>query len=317
MGSYTSLKCLVAAAVTLCGLRLSHFDFLSTRTRLLLCLLGAYLPSFLDGAECQPAPRRSAAVSSILQSLARLTLPYFLDIRTKLEDPAALSAAKQCIFAVHPHGVLSLGHYLFVLAFDSALEWASPPSRRSALSAGVLFKIPIFRELALGLGCVSAAREVAVKCLRAGLSLSVVPGGEREQLLAQRGPRELLVLKSRQGFVRLALQHGVPLVPTYVFGEAQLYHQSALFFGFRSWLQRRLGVALVMPSGPFGLPFVPFTASTPIRIVVGRPLELPRIAQPTQEDVDHHHKRYIVELEALFERNKAEAGYPSIYLELL
>lgn len=61
-----------------------------------------------------------------------------------------------------------------------------------------------------------------------------MPGGEREQLLAQRGAVEELVLKHRQGFVRLALQHGVPcgrllvirpgarIVPVYVFGEAQL-----------------------------------------------------------------------------------------------
>merc|ERR1711998_353659 len=108
-------------------------------------------------------------------------------------------------------------------------------------------RIPVLREICLALGCVDAGRKTASLCLDNGCSLSVVPGGEREQLMTQRGPVERLVLKERRGFVRLALSRGVPLVPVYCFGEAQLYDHLQIFMRFRSWVQRKFGVAIVLP----------------------------------------------------------------------
>jgi len=182
-------------------------------------------------------------------------------------------------------------------------------------SANVLFKVPLIRELCLWLGCVDASRKTAETCLKQGLSLSVVPGGEREQLLAQRGPVECLVLKKRQGFVRLALQHGVPLVPVYCFGEAQLYQQSQFLMGARSWVQRNIGLALVLPYSPNGIPGIP--SRDPLTLVVGSPLHMPKLENPTKDDVDKHHDRYMTELEALFSRHKENTGYGGVNLKLI
>jgi len=310
------LRSAAAASLAAAALRLPQLAKTSLSTRVALCLLAAYLPSYLDRSEHGPARRRSGALSRSLRALWRRCLPVFFDVRPfHIEDPEKLSACKQYILAVHPHGVLSLDHLLTVAGFDAGFERIAPQARRSALSAGVLFKIPFVREVALATGCVDAGRRTASQCLNAGLCLSVVPGGEREQLLAQRGNLERLVLRRRQGFVRLALQHGVPLVPLYCFGEAQLYRQSQCLMGLRSWVQRKLGVALVMPFGPFGLPGVPFPA--PLRAVVGAPLEMPHLATPTQEQVDDHHARYMASLEQLFEKHKHDAGYGAVGLDLV
>ena len=115
----------------------------------------------------------------------------------------------------------------------------SKPSRLSHAdlrwARGVLFKIPFYREILLWKGCADAWRQSADWCLKNGRSISVVPGGEREQMLAQRGSVEEIVLKERLGFVRLALRHGVPLLPCYCFGEAQLYHQSRFLSEVGGW----------------------------------------------------------------------------------
>jgi hypothetical protein len=52
------------------------------------------------------------------------------------------------------------------------------------------------------------------------------------------------VLLGRTGFVRLACTHGYHLVPSYAFGQNELYTvNQSLLAGFRSWLQRKFQVS--------------------------------------------------------------------------
>jgi hypothetical protein len=46
--------------------------------------------------------------------------------------------------------------------------------------------------------------------------------GEAEQIRTEWG-KEKIYLKSRKGFVKLAMEEGAHLVPIYVFGETSLY----------------------------------------------------------------------------------------------
>mmetsp|Transcript_127141 Transcript_127141/g.245148 ORF Transcript_127141/g.245148 Transcript_127141/m.245148 type:complete len:316 (+) Transcript_127141:54-1001(+) len=305
-----------AAYATMKFLPISHW---STSSRTLLLMLAAYLPSYLDGAEKSAAKRRSRTVSQMVQLVYNSLVPMFFNVQPAvLEDPDRLNSCKQYILAIHPHGVLSLDHLLTISAFDAGLEKALPQAQRSPLSAGILFKIPLIRELLLSVGGVDAGRKTAEHCLKKGLSLSVVPGGEREQLLAQRGPVESIILKHRQGFIRLALKFGVPIIPVFCFGEGQLYHQSKFLMGFRSWVQRTLGMALVMPYGAGGIPLKPFN-TPPLRLVVGAPVDMPKVEEnPLPKDVvDEHHSRYIAAVEALFAKHKVAMGYEDITLQIL
>ncbi|CAE7733248.1 Fmn2 [Symbiodinium sp. KB8] len=120
------------------------------------------------------------------------------------------------------------------------------------------------------------------------------------------GPKALLLLP--------AAGSEDAIVPVYVFGEAQLFKQSRILMGFRSWVQRTLGVALVMPYGPWGMPWQKYP--DPVRIVVGKPLAMPRIPDPSKADVAEHHSKCVEELGKLFERHKAGAGYPDSSLQI-
>jgi 2-acylglycerol O-acyltransferase 2 len=53
-------------------------------------------------------------------------------------------------------------------------------------------------------------------------SVSLVPGGIAEMFLWEED-REVIKVLDRKGFVRLAVEQGVPLVPVYHFGNSKLF----------------------------------------------------------------------------------------------
>lgn len=81
----------------------------------------------------------------------------------------------------------------------------------------VHFQIPVWRELFLAAGVVDGTRDAADQLLLQGHSLLIFPGGARE-VARRKGERYPLHWKQRTGFVRLAVKHGLPLVPVAMVG---------------------------------------------------------------------------------------------------
>lgn len=42
--------------------------------------------------------------------------------------------------------------------------------------------------------------------------------------------------------------------------------------------------------------------------VVGKPLPMPEISEPTQEELDHHHERYLAEVSRIYNTYKSRCG---------
>ena len=74
------------------------------------------------------------------------------------------------------------------------------------------FAIPVWRDLLQSIGAVRGTREVCSRLFEAGEAVLVFPGGGRE-VMKHKDERYRLVWKERIGFARLAIQHGVPIVP--------------------------------------------------------------------------------------------------------
>ena len=53
----------------------------------------------------------------------------------------------------------------------------------------------------------------------------ILVGGEAEQLISEVGDHTIYI-KERKGFVKLAITHGVKIIPSYCFGETDLYVNS-------------------------------------------------------------------------------------------
>merc|ERR1712129_564476 len=119
------------------------------------------------------------------------------------------------------------------------------------------------------------------------------------------GPgQELVFLKRRKGFVKYALQHGYSLTPVYAFGETDAYNnlQGGMKWRLRlneGFLGQPQGIPTVCPFGWRWLPLLP-KPDVKLRVVVGPPLKLPLIKNPSNEDVQHWHSLYVQAIQNLY-----------------
>jgi len=74
------------------------------------------------------------------------------------------------------------------------------------------FALPIWRDLLVRVGAVRGTREGCARLFEAGEAVLVFPGGGRE-VMKHKHEQYQLVWKERIGFARLAIEHGVPIVP--------------------------------------------------------------------------------------------------------
>ena len=74
------------------------------------------------------------------------------------------------------------------------------------------YQIPGWRDVLTRLGAVPGTRENCARLFAEGQAVMVFPGGGRE-VNRRRGEAYRLIWKQRVGFARMAIRHGVPIVP--------------------------------------------------------------------------------------------------------
>ena len=129
------------------------------------------------------------------------------------------------------------------------------------------------------LGAVRANPDNARQALRAGRHVLVYPGGDLDAYRSFRRRHEV-VFGPRTGFVRMAQEAGVPIVPIVASGA----HRSAIIFHEGEWLARVLGLtrwsriqrfplAFALPWGVGVGPWVPYLPlPLPIRLRILPPM---------------------------------------------
>lgn len=159
------------------------------------------------------------------------------------------------LFAVHPHGVFALTALLALAtngggldedtAFkhiakskdthttdtklkttESAPTKTNPKSTLRFAVADFPFLVPIYRDYALRTGAISLNKKAIRNNLENNQSVGIVVGGADESLLAGSADGVLrLILKGRKGFLKIALEQDVDVIPVMNFGEHRLYKQ--------------------------------------------------------------------------------------------
>jgi hypothetical protein len=176
--------------------------------------------------------------------------------------------------------------------------------------SNVLFLSPFFRLFTRATGNPGSADKTAmINYMKNGEHLGLLPGGFEEATL-HCIDQDRIFLQKRTGFIRLCLQHGIRVRPCYVFGERQTYWNIQGAFPFRLRLNRH-GIPAIFTFGYQFLPLLP-RPDAELHIVVGEPIVLPKIENPTKEEVLKWHKKYSDALKRIFEENKEDAYGPEV-----
>uniref|UniRef100_A0A1I8ABS3 diacylglycerol O-acyltransferase n=1 Tax=Steinernema glaseri TaxID=37863 RepID=A0A1I8ABS3_9BILA len=179
------------------------------------------------------------------------------------------------------------------------------------------FYFPFRRELILWTGCITASKESISYQLnrdKGGRAIAIVLGGAEEALDAN--PENFdLTLKSRKGFVKLALKHGAHLVPLYNFGENSTFTQvkserGSLLRRFQSEFKSMAGFSppIFRGRGIFNYSFGLLPHRVPVSTVVGAPIPVEKVEKPTKEQIDELHGKYCDALMKLFDDHKKDYG---------
>merc|ERR1712232_1478116 len=108
------------------------------------------------------------------------------------------------------------------------------------------------------------------------------------------------------GFIRLAIQHGLPLFPTYIFGENQLFGQNKFTRAANVMVKRNFGIGSLFVLGRFGLPW-PVFKSAPLFWAIGDCIDTgPAEPKPSDERVRDVFVKYVTELNRIFNLHARE-----------
>lgn len=162
-----------------------------------------------------------------------------------------------------------------------------------ALGHDLAVNAPVFKKLLPKIGAVRANRENADRIFQAGHKVLVYPGGELDAMRAFRD-RNRIIFGSRRGYIRMALKHGVPIIPVVTAGA----HETFRVLTDGRWLAKRLRLDRLMRievlpitlSLPWGITLGPvfyFPFRTRILIEVLDPIRFDRSGEAAAADADY------------------------------
>jgi hypothetical protein len=111
------------------------------------------------------------------------------------------------IFAMEPHGTMPVAMSVIFNPYSGKLPPSLPAASLHPLASSACFYVPFVRHLWWWLGIRPVSRTVMSELLARGHSVCLNPGGVVECLRMQPG-REMVYLRQRRGFIKLAMETG-------------------------------------------------------------------------------------------------------------
>ncbi len=167
----------------------------------------------------------------------------------------------------------------------------------TGLGDKLIFRTPGLRSLALDMGIVPGEPDAGLRMLRQGHLVGVAPGGMREALRPT-SERYNIRWDRRRGFVRLAIEAGVPLVLAACPAADEMYTVYENRLTKAAYYNWRLPIPLVRGVGPTLIP-------RPVELVhhVAPPIHPPQYdASRFEQQVDALHAEVVRTMESLLRR---------------
>ncbi|XP_054739869.1 2-acylglycerol O-acyltransferase 2-A-like [Anastrepha obliqua] len=237
-----------------------------------------------------------------------------------------LSPDRNYILASFPHGIIGTG--ISCNMSSDIRKWLElfPGIRPKIGTLDMHFYTPILRELLRYWGLVSVSKDSLMYYLTksnhpkhvdnldgfTSNAVAILIGGAQEALDSHPG-RYIITLKRRKGFVKLAIRTGSPIVPTFSFGEVEIFDQvnnppNSWLRRFQTLTKRLTGISplIVLGRGFFQYTFGFLPRRKHIVQVVGTPIEVEKNDLPDPEYVDKIHQQVIEQLTEMFDKYKVK-----------
>jgi diacylglycerol O-acyltransferase 2-like protein 3 len=241
------------------------------------------------------------------------------------------------IIAMHPHAIIPLHGYIWGAICDQII----PSQYGYGCATDIALRLPVLRHTLHYLQTGPADKNSLIRQLQVKeRNLFILPGGVAEIFLSRRRrqsnslPFTQTIKAKRYGLMKLALQTGARIFPSFVFGASDMLDQ--LTPVEKESNSKANGIGLLMQSMSrkikgglalfYGQFYLPIPSNPKLTMVLGNPIyptntsernangqkvTCKRIANPTKEQVEELMDRYTDALHRLFEQYKVEAGYPN------
>jgi 1-acyl-sn-glycerol-3-phosphate acyltransferase len=164
----------------------------------------------------------------------------------------------------HSGGTMIADTFVFAQAF---CDHFGPDRRFYQLAHDLVFKVPGLRTLVQRYGTVPASPENMRRALKKDAALLVYPGGDEESFRPS-WESSTVAFAGRTGFVKLALEFGVPIVPVVALGgqETGLFLGRGRGIASALSLDRLARLKVVPPvlGPPFGITVLDFPGRIPL-----------------------------------------------------
>jgi hypothetical protein len=227
------------------------------------------------------------------------------------------------ITGMHPHGIVPFQALIWTAFCEQYLtDWDEEPPKRLygfGAAANAVDSIPFLRNFMGWLSAGNASYSTLKNGLMHGICqfytsgnrkpehLFVLPGGVAEIFTSQPG-KHVIVFKKRRGLIKLSIETGAELVPTYVFGGTDFFFNLATDDSWLSRVSRKMKMGLTWFWGRWWLP-IPFHPR--VTLVMGDPLPVPRWdgkSDIPEDLIEQLHAAYIAEITRIFDTYKVAAG---------
>jgi hypothetical protein len=222
----------------------------------------------------------------------------------QLVKTAELDPAQKYILGYSGHGVYAFS--LMTNVFHNRdFDNVYPGIKLMGCTLPANFWFPIWRDYLLSAAissCDSSSLKYRLKHEGAGAAMLIALGGAEEFKYMKEGTMDL-VIKKRKGFAKIALQTGVHLVPMIGFGENEIFSliEHPIFQPLHKVFHLIFKASAPLFKGKlFGL----LPARHPLVTVVGKPIPVQQVLQPTPQQVDELHQTYLNELQKLYDEFK-------------
>lgn len=222
-----------------------------------------------------------------------------------VDEGVVFDRTRNYFLCYFPHSLYGYG--LFILRRYFLDNW-----NMTMLFSGadIIFHVPMLRRCMTWWGLTKVSRNALSQTLRLPYPHNILmfqPDGIAGMFYGL--DQEQIVLNKRKGFCRIALQTGASLVPCYVLGANQMYHRKWGPDSLAARLSHAYHFSCVYWTDRLGIPFGFVPMNIKMVVCIGTPIDIDvKIVNPTTEQVNALHTRFVEELKDLYDRNKHRMG---------